>query len=141
MHHCGVHAESVLMVLARIMYNGGSAAMDSLESDVRVDTLFPVDGHVIIGASTESCWCCDILRTCLGIYKPVSGRLASLVLPGTHGIITPWFPSQGIPECILLHIRRRLFEVLHKRICGDHPDFPVVLPRRSPFPSLEDDSE
>ncbi|KAJ3003491.1 hypothetical protein NUW54_g5270 [Trametes sanguinea] len=121
MDQCAVHPESVLMVLAR-MCNKGSTAMDTLESDVRIDTLFPLDGNVIIGASTECCWCCDTLRTSLEAYDPGNGQV-SFVLPGTHGIISPWSPPQGVPESILLQLRQELFHTLHRQTCGDHPDF------------------
>ncbi|KAI9056326.1 hypothetical protein FKP32DRAFT_1689688, partial [Trametes sanguinea] len=118
---CAIHPESILMVLAR-MCNEGSTAMDTLESDVRIDALFPLDDSVVIGASTECCWCCDTLRTSLEAYDPGNGQL-SFVLPGTHGIISPWSPPQGVPESILLQIRQELFRTLHRRICMDHPEF------------------
>ncbi|KAJ2993698.1 hypothetical protein NUW54_g7677 [Trametes sanguinea] len=81
MDQCAVHPESVLMVLAR-MCNEGSTAMDTLESDVRIDTLFPdsIGTHVWLNTHLSS-----------------MAMSSSVPAPKVVGVVTPcarvWRPT------------------------------------------------
>ncbi|OSC97578.1 hypothetical protein PYCCODRAFT_1440100 [Trametes coccinea BRFM310] len=112
-----IHPEATLMDLARTYGQGGAPAV-SFESDIELDAVLPTtEGHILIGLSRQSCWCCDTLHDQLTESSRGSGvNLVAFVLPGSHSLILPWLPPPELPEDVSLNMRETLLQKLDSRI-------------------------
>ncbi|KZV89724.1 hypothetical protein EXIGLDRAFT_771468 [Exidia glandulosa HHB12029] len=108
-----VHAEAALMGLMCLKRSGNTAYdTEGFENILKAKP-------TVIGVSKKCCRTCWILSQLLDAddaEADPSGK-ASVYLPGTHAMIYPWAPPEGIPLPILVQLRERLFSIFVRITC------------------------
>ncbi|KAJ7019849.1 hypothetical protein C8F04DRAFT_1146556 [Mycena alexandri] len=110
-----IHCEASMMGLMVMMEQDrcpqelvDAAGEDAAEIWAMSDTI----SHAI-GVSTKCCFTCHRLAEYLNDQFPAMWPLKP---PGTHEIIHPWSPPFGIPEGVLLNLRKDLMARLQRYI-------------------------
>ncbi|KAH9930437.1 uncharacterized protein BXZ73DRAFT_101811 [Epithele typhae] len=99
-----VHAEATLMARVLSAFTKGSPPEEQAS--------LAKDKTIAIGVSKKCCYCCHLLA------RLVTERLGGvqLILPGTHSIVVPWHPPDGLPIDILKRMTEKLFQAVRERL-------------------------
>ncbi|TFK81516.1 hypothetical protein K466DRAFT_667066 [Polyporus arcularius HHB13444] len=107
------HAEATLMAFAYSSRCEGGTVHGTVPGPGTLSTVLSMfqAPRVPVGVSKKCCFCCYTLAALLKKHARLD-----FVLQGTHSVIYPWVPPDGIPVGVLIDLRLALVRVLYDTI-------------------------